>query len=328
MAHGQNITARLQHATRNANVTLMMLRLVRWLESKSSAVEWEGETWVANSIDEWAVETGLSGTQSKYVFESGRKLNLIKTTMRWHRKRWRMHTALTPRSRAVIAGAEDDSCPSDQGTDATSDKAKAPALIKEQDTIQEIKQEKISENLPKGSLSPPETLEGKLVSGKTEKDTEAMKMSDVEKHVIGNKHLHKPDSVQALAFLWKQKLSEESGAMVVLKAKEYGQLKLFQKQCSPDTAFQVLTWVLDNWNAFSKGVMSEADLKSTPASPLLGFVLQWSAKAVIGWTQSTKTAEPQTPTKQEAPVAVSASKTLQLISTMTTYPDSIEEIMG
>lgn len=75
------------------------------------AVEIEGEKWVPNSIEDWGKEIGFSPTQTKYAAEHARKLNLMRTTMRSHKKRWVMHATLTSRGRVIIAGGKKQICP-------------------------------------------------------------------------------------------------------------------------------------------------------------------------------------------------------------------------
>ena len=310
MAHGQNIVARLQQATKNATATLMLMRLNHWL-AKPVAVQIDGEPWVANSIEEWGDDAGLTTTQAKYAGEQLRKSNLMKTTMRYHRKRWIMHATTTARARAIIAGAEDD-CPQDEGTDEPKGGAAAPVLIEEQIEKQIGKQIiKDSGTTPKGVV-PPSFQELETEAGEDKKETE-MKMSDAAKAAAGAKLLHKLDSVKALEFIWKQKLHEITGATIVLTKKEYGQLKQFQLK-TPGQSQAVLAAVLGNWLHFAHQVAADAGLKNVPEKPRLDFLLLYASNAVM---QQAKTKA----TQHEAAPAMIATKTVQSIATKPGKPN-------
>jgi len=279
MAHGQNIVARLQHATGNANVTLLLMRLSHWL-AKPVAVQIEGEPWVANSTEEWGEDSGLSTTQAKYAGEVARKLNLMKTTMRWHRKRWIMHATTTPRARAIIAGAEDE-CLSDEGTGDPQCGAAVPALMKEQiESKKEEQIEKDSETLPEGSVPPQIEDQNQGGAGDESEKGKTMKVSDVMKAQAGKKILHKVDGNKALEMLWLAKMAEITKGFVTATNKDRGMLKNFRAKCPEGRAEQALAWTLDNWHTFAHAVQADAGLKSVPEKPALGFILLYAANAV------------------------------------------------
>ena len=325
MAHGQNMHARLQGVTDSAIATLILARIVYWHKAgKGRTVD--GKKWTVNSYAEWGAESLFSIQQTRDAFRVFRDRHLVETIVAKTKRGRVLHTRPTDRTLAAIAGAEnEDTCSLAPGhvLPATPTHVPLEHAIEQGDT-QGVTQGEDSETLPDGSVPPP-FANLKQGAGEDKEEIGNMKVHEVEKHVKGHAHMHHPDSVKALEFLWKSKLAEEGGEMVVLKAKEYGQLKQFQKLCPPGEALAVLTWVLDDWNGYSKTVMSDAGLKSTPASPQIGFVLQWSAQAVMGWTEAMKPTPKQT-AKQEA-TAVIASKPAQLIS-QDEYPASIEEIMG
>ena len=129
--HGKNMVARLSLASENSTAVLVMLRLQLWLSYPKVRVQHDGEDWIANSLEEWALECGLTVTQVKYAFELMRQKNLVKTTMLWHRKRWLMHACFTPRTRAILAGGEEQICPGGEGNIALGVGAKLPSLIEQ-----------------------------------------------------------------------------------------------------------------------------------------------------------------------------------------------------
>ncbi len=148
-----------------------------------------------------------------------------------------------------------------------------------------------------------------------------MKMHEVEAAVKAQKLTHKPDSVKALEFAWKKRVAETTGATVILKAKELGQLKQFQKLCPDGKADKVLSAVLDDWIGYVKGVQSDMGLKTTPAVPSIGFLLQYASNAVI-FAEPPKVES----AKHDAPKVAIPAKSVQLISHNS--PTTLEEILS
>ena len=146
---------------------------------------------------------------------------------------------------------------------------------------------------------------------------------DVEAAVKAHKVLHKPNTVEALAFMWKSRLSEKGG-YVVVTPKDRGQLGHFMKACPPGKAEKVLSFVLDDWVGFAKKVESMAGLKIVPTCPSPGFLLKHVDIAV-------KLASPPKPVaKQEATPALLIAQSVQLTShgpePEKQYPKSLAEI--
>ena len=98
------MVARLQAATKNANATLLLMRVIFWSKQKNGGVELEGHRWVVNALEEWADETGLTRHQVKEAIAALREMNLVATKMAWWHNRWVMHSRLTPRTTAILEG--------------------------------------------------------------------------------------------------------------------------------------------------------------------------------------------------------------------------------
>ena len=101
---GTNMAARFQAATKNANATLLLLRVEYWSRQKNIGHDVDGVWWLVNSIEEWADETGLTKHQVKEALVTLRGGHLIETTMaRWHGK-YVLHVRTTQRVNTVLSG--------------------------------------------------------------------------------------------------------------------------------------------------------------------------------------------------------------------------------
>jgi hypothetical protein len=320
--HGKNMVARLSLASENSTAVLVMLRLQLWLSYPKVRVQHDGEDWIANSLEEWALECGLTVTQVKYAFELMRQKNLVKTTMLWHRKRWLMHACFTPRTRAILAGGEEQICPGGEGNIALGVGAKLPSLIEQGEKQGDSKE--TSCDVPSPEAHDP----GTKSAAENEDMLKAKSVHDVVSMVKAQTILHKPDSVTTLEFIWKAKVAEAQGSTVVLKAKERGQLKLFIGLCPPKTSADVLKAVLDDWLGFTNKVEFDTGKKGTPAYPHIGFLLTHASVAVI-YAASVQLTSTIVPIEQEAPKAQTAHKipAVQLMA-LEDAPASYEETMA
>ena len=297
---GVNMLSAFQGATRNAASTLLLMRIVFWVTKSSCGVTLEGHVWIANSLEDWAGETGLTVTQVTYALGILRDLNLVITTRRMWNKRMVLHTRITGRVAVVLGGGDWQKCQEHNGKTAMTIMAKLPCTYIQGETQGETQG-------AFGALS--------LASGK-KSDQKAcgeddMKFTgsahDVEAHVKANKMLHKPDG--GFGQLWAENLSRLTGVTQPMPSlKQIGQLKAFAKKCPPETGKAVLKNALANWLAFTKRVEQDAGIKTTPAKPNIDFLLKHVSIAVMFALPAQQSKQPA---KHEA---LSVAKTMQLTS--------------
>jgi hypothetical protein len=312
LAHGDHLHGYLQSVTKNPAATLLLARIIFW-HKMGKGREIDGKKWTPNSYEDWATETRLSVQQVRTAFAIFKESNLAETVRAIVQHRRVLHTRPTARTIAISEGDfEEDNCSQqhDQLLPATAPSvAQTPSYIQEE--IQEETQEETSgPSVPQSTPGP-----------ETECGEQTVKMSEVEQAVKARKLMHKPDTVKSLEFQWKNRVAEKTGAMIILKAKEYGQLKQFQKLCPEGKAMAVMNAVLDNWLAFVKATQSAHGLKSTPAQPSLDFLLKYAANAVIFFSLLTK------PAKHEAPEVAIPTKSVQLMS-QDDKPATLAEVMA
>ena len=133
------------------------------------------------------------------------------------------------------------------------------------------------------------------------------------------KKLHRPESVNALAFIWMECVSEKLGEFVPpLTAKQRGQLKLFRSKCPDGIAEKVLRHTIERWTEFIKRVEMDAGVKALPAKPNIDFLLKYAGTAVNLFLLAQK--EPEV--TQEATVGQTAANAVQLTAKQ---PEKSEE---
>jgi hypothetical protein len=96
--------------------------------------------------------------------------------------------------------------------------------------------------------------------------------------------IHKPAHEMSLVILWQQTLAELKGLFVgPFTNKQRGQLKQFAKLCPPGKAELVLEHTLHHWLVFITAAETHAGAYKTPASPEVGFLLQYAGIAINLW---------------------------------------------
>jgi len=282
MAHGNNLFAHLMKATQSPAATLVLARLLYWYKNGKGR-QIEGQKWIPNSIADWCKETGMSVQQVRTALKVIETANLAEVKVAIYDTRQTLHVRPTQRAIAISEGNSDelvsqDPCceqhapllaaASDQVTD------NKPDCHQQHGYIQGDKQGENKEVNTGGTVSPQ-----KESLPPTDEEPVKMKMADVEKSVKANALLHQPDSYGALEKKWINAVYEAQGSMVVLKAKEKGQLKMLHKLwASPDAT---LAFVLKHWTSFAAKVATDAGEKNTPAQPALGFLLKHASIAAI-----------------------------------------------
>jgi hypothetical protein len=339
--HGDNKIARLNRATGNANFTTFLLRLAHWTTQKC-VVEHDGRRWVANSKEEWGTEVGLSLPQVKRLYQVGLQENLIETMMRWHRKRWVLHTRLTERAVRIMGRGEAQIQPSPEtGNEPDSGSISGLLYIHLQEHIQEHAQEHSYSELTLATApgteegfsgeigeldlsSLPESLSPPIAPLSPEPMMVKVKsVAEVEAAVKAQKMLHKPDSVTKLGVIWTSAVTEKTGVLVPLKAREFGQLKNFRKLCPEGTAEQVLQKVLDDWIKFAVLAKGKAGLKSIPKEPHIGFLLTHASLAIAHALK-----EPPKFEAKKPPKPVTQPKSVQSSAQSEEKPATLDEILA
>lgn len=333
MAHGDHQMGRLRKATGgDLEAAFLLYRLIFWFEHGKGRVI-DGQKYVPNSYHDWVAETVSTYKRIRAAIDLLRKLNLLETTTSKFRGLPILHSRPTASALLIYDGSKDagldpKGLPSQGGPiaatgQATCPQGAGPMPSEGQDHIQGEKQGKKHGENNSGHHSPQEDQNLKTGYGK-EHDK---KMSEVEKFVKGKKFLQ-PDSVKALEFLWTQKVAEDTGAMVNLKAKELGQLKMFAKLCPEVKAEEVLTKVLKEWVPFIKRCQTDAGIKHVPVEPNIGFLLQYASNAVIFATPPENGPVypfPLAETHKAAPAIVS-DPIDEIVPEE--YPQSLEEILA
>ena len=314
------MVARLQAATKNANATLLLMRVIFWSKQKNGGVELEGHRWVVNALEEWADETGLTRHQVKEAIAALREMNLVATKMAWWHNRWVMHSRLTPRTTAILEGGSAPIGAGGQCQMAPGVSANWHSTYIQGESQGDSFKESSELTLANAITAPEENLD----AGEENDMKKVKSVHEVFDAVKAQKFDHKPDSVKALEFMWKAKVAELTGQTIILKAKELGQLKHFRSVCPAHKAEIVLSRVLDKWVHFAKTVQGEVGLHSTPSNPNIDFLLKYASIAVTFAAPSKKIVAK----KEEAPPAIVVPKIVQLIASDEDKPATLEEVLA
>jgi len=302
--------ARLHKATQNATATLLMMRVAFYCHLDNGGVLLDGRRWTYRSVDGWADEIGDSPDKVERAMKLLREANLISTRMAWVGKgdarRWLLHVALTPRTESVLKGEDPQIC--GEGSCKSAGGGPANLHLTIEPGEQPGEQPGDPSELSLAVLNGP--VKGKGFAGEGDQPVKMEDMLAAETwKEKASKLLHKPNTPSSLELIWKQKFPAVDGKKFVSLTKEdWGRLSQFRKKVPPGNADAILTWVLDNWDAFTKHAEDAAGLKQSPSLPSIGFLLKHVSLATMLWSSATS------PKKQEAPTANSVLKPVQLIS--------------
>lgn len=257
--------------------------------------------WIVNSHEKWGRDTGQTSKQLKLSFLALRQRGLIRTEKHLFRSRIHAFVQLTSTARkGLIETAE-------MGPIDTSHLGP----IKKKGVLKGSSEGSSFLNVVQTHAVKISKSENNTVSGE---DKKVAKMKDLtswngKKKKTPGEILHKPNSANALAFIWKTRLAELTGKCIGLSVKDVSQLRLFAKFCPAGKAGAILTFVLKDWVYFAKNTQSLAGLTVIPSTPSIGFLLQHRVHAITLW-------EPPTPVmKEEAPLASCAAKPVQSTAT-------------
>lgn len=289
----------------------VLLRLSYWMGK--TKIRRGPHRWVVMSRDEWLEETGCTLKEYTNAIKRLKEAGLV--TAEYHLYRGKRHgffrlTDLALNALKGTAGSDPE---------GTLHSYPVGTPIKEPSVLSEVK--KGDKKVSSGSSPATEP------NGCEHEDGTIMKISETLAAQAAKKHLHKPDTVKQLEFVWKETFADVyEQSMVHVTKKQLGQMKHFLAKCPEGTAAKVLEWSIRNWVEFVKDVETKAGIKSTPSHPSIDFLLKhaWIAVALA---TSSKLPGPE---KQEASPGLPAAKTVQLISQPEEddQPKSFEELMA
>ncbi len=96
MVLGDNDLARYMRATKSFSAPSLLMRLAYWQRKAHVRVQLDdGKHYVANTLDDWAAETGLTRHQVRHAIKRLKALNFVQTKMALRGKNWMMHIRIT-----------------------------------------------------------------------------------------------------------------------------------------------------------------------------------------------------------------------------------------
>ena len=314
--HGQNMVARFQQATHSATATILLQRIHYWCQNGKGR-QHDGLKWVVNTYEQWAVETGLTMEQVKYALGLLRQAHLITTVVVRGWAGTHLHVRETQRTEVLASGNE----PPTLGEIPTD----GQGISHLQEQGEEYQGETQGEELSEGPavLSQEASGEPDKSPGKETEMIKVKSVNEVQAAVKTKEFHHKPDSLKALEARWRKHIVAEGGVAMNFTAKQYAQLKGFQKACGALSAEEALTYVLDHWAHFTARAKTATGLTTAPSEPHCGFLLQH-----VGIAVSYYSSNKSQPMKQEVPAAIIFVKKLQSIAIEDQEPTTLEEILS
>jgi hypothetical protein len=123
------------------------------------------------------------------------------------------------------------------------------------------------------------------------------------------KLLHKPDTPSYYGVVWREALNEAGRFCPTLETKDLKLLKRIADACQPVSGEKVIQYAVANWTKFTaQGKIDKAIGYPAPKMPDMEFLLRCIATAV------TAVLTPTPPKQQEALMAISTEKSVQLSS--------------
>jgi hypothetical protein len=259
----------------------VLLYRILWWDARPKVMRGQA-FWIVNAREKWVEDTGLTPDQVKHAMAELQKRGLIVVERHLFKSKIHGFVRLGSGVSAQSIGQNDANGSGEYGP------------IYKKGGLEGSSGKETGVLTDAGAAPEPEqaNLAGeKHVKGlKSVKDLQAVK----------EKTLLKPDKTASLELLWKQRVSEITGAFIALSVKERGMLTNFRKLCPPGKALEVMEVVLADWPFYAKRVKAAAGLAHVPMNPSIAFLLKHRAEAIALWTAAEKA-------KNQAPVAAKAA---------------------